>query len=213
MGIYLKPATQEKEMFLKQRNNHLSILILIFIVILPLKLQANSNFITIKKSLNNYLENINNFSANFIQFSGEDISEGFIYIKEQRIKIDYIHPSKITIILAKNKAMYFNKDLNEVEYFNPGKTLGNVFLNIFYNKSFFNKSELYSRENTLVIEKKVKIKEDSRILNIFFETSPLTLRRMQIKNSDESLVLSISNINYNSSFEKNFFSMVNPKLK
>jgi len=47
------------------------------------------------------------------------------------IKTDYFNPSKITIVMAQDKAMYVSYDLREVQYFDPQDSPAGVFINIF----------------------------------------------------------------------------------
>ena len=86
-----------------------------------------------KEKIVNYLKEINNFSSKFIQSENGSLAEGYFHLKNKRLKVEYAKPSQIVIIVAKNKAMYFNKDLEEVEYFNPDKTIAIVFYDVFYN--------------------------------------------------------------------------------
>ena len=67
----------------------------------------------------NYLNELENFSASFIQTDGENLSEGKVYIGEKRIRAEYYSPTKILIILDKDRAMYYNYELEEDEFFNP----------------------------------------------------------------------------------------------
>ena len=198
-------------MFLKLKNKFL---IIIFIFLICEAVFASEEITNTKEKINLYIENFKNLSSEFIQIEGLDISTGFLYIKNKRIKIQYKDPTEIIIILSKNKAMYFNKDLDEVEYFNPKKTIGDVFYNVFYNKNFFNDSVLSHKEKSLEINKKIYIEGEESILKVFFETSPLIIRRVVIEGIQKNkLTLSISNINHSPIFEKNFFSMANPILK
>ena len=45
------------------------------------------------------------------------------YILEQRVRVEYDYPTKILIILDENKAMYYDYELNEDEFFDPKKTI------------------------------------------------------------------------------------------
>ena len=127
-------------MFLKQINRKSIVFVLLLGTLICEQVLAK-DLILKKNSLNNYIKKSNEFSAQFIQASNESLSDGFLYLDRERIKIEYINPSKITIILTESKAMYFNHDLNEVEYFNPTKTIGNIFYQIFYDNNFFKKTQ------------------------------------------------------------------------
>ena len=75
----------------------------------------------ITNELNRYNYELKNSSMSFIQSDGITLEEGKIYIGEERIKVDYFIPNKITIVLPKNKGMYLNHDLEEAQYFKTGK--------------------------------------------------------------------------------------------
>jgi outer membrane lipoprotein-sorting protein len=201
---------QAKEMFLKQINRKLLIHVLFLGALTCSQVLAKDSVLT-KDSLNDYIKKSNKFSAQFIQVSNESLSDGFLYLDKKRIKIEYINPSKITLILTESKAMYFNHDLDEVEYFNPTKTIGNIFYQIFYNNDFFKKTELIIQTNSITAVKDFRVDDEDVILNIYFEQNPLILRKVEIKKNSESIIFSISNINHNPNFNKNFFSMVDPR--
>ena len=44
--------------------------------------------------------------------------------------------------------MYFNVDLQEVEYFNPKNTIADMFFDFFYSKTFLNEGEFISNNNS-----------------------------------------------------------------
>ena len=210
MATYRKQITQAKEMFLKKISRR-SLILVLFLATLICGQVLAKNLIVTGNSLSDYVKKTNEFSAQFIQASNESLSDGFLYLHRKRIKIDYINPSKITLILTQSKAMYFNDDLDEVEYFNPTKTIGNIFYQIFYDNDFFKKSKLLIQTNSITAVKDFKIDGEDVILNIYFEKNPLILRKIEIKKNNENIIFSISNINHNPNFDKNFFSMVDPR--
>ena len=85
-----------------------------------------------KKILTEYFLDFSEFSSSFLQSDQETNEEGKLYIKNQRLRIEYTKPSNIIVVIAKNKAMFYNKDLEEVEYFNPSKTVAEIFRNIYF---------------------------------------------------------------------------------
>ena len=210
MATYRKQITQAKEMFLKKISRR-SLILVLFLATLICGQVLAKNLIVTGNSLSDYVKKTNEFSAQFIQASNESLSDGFLYLHRERIKIDYINPSKITLILTQSKAMYFNDDLDEVEYFNPTKTIGNIFYQIFYDNDFFKKSKLLIQTNSITAVKDFKIDGEDVILNIYFEKNPLILRKIEIKKNNESIIFSISNINHNPNFDKHFFSMADPR--
>lgn len=210
MATSQKQITQAKEMFSKQANKKFLILFSILGTLFCMQVIAN-DLVQTKISLNDYIKKSNEFSAQFIQVSNESLSDGFLYLDRERIKIEYLKPSKITIILTQSKAMYFNHDLDEVEYFNPKNTIGNFFYQIFYDNNFFKETKLIIKTNSIIAEKNIRMDEEDIILKIYFEQNPLILRKIEVKKNNENIIFSILNINHNPVFDKKFFSMADPR--
>ena len=207
MGISLNQIIQEKEVFSKKINNIIIFLCLIFFTYKASF--ANTSRDNVLKQINDIQE----FSSRFIEVNNNSISEGNIYIKNKRIRIDYIKPSKITIILSENKAMYFNKDLEEVEYFNPKNTIANIFYKIFLKKDFFNSYKLTRKENVLILENNLLIDEVASNIKIIFETRPFLIKKIQLSQKNNLIMINIINPNYYPLIDDKFFSMANPLLK
>tara|TARA_X000000950_G_scaffold287187_1_gene398515 strand:- start:1379 stop:1975 length:597 start_codon:yes stop_codon:yes gene_type:complete len=196
-------------MFLKNEK-YLRFLVIVIFLLFSYK----SSFATDNKSeVINYLSSLKYFSASFLQNDGENLSEGKIYIGEKRVRAEYFSPSKILIILDENKAMYYNYELEEDEFFNPKKTNAWFFYNIFRNPIFFEDSFIEIKNNELILEKRGNDNEEKIFLiKVYFEKNPLILRAVEIFMNDEFLKLSIYNHSYNEEFEKSFFKLINPKL-
>ena len=160
-----------------------------------------------------YFKSLNAFSATFIQQNNNELQEGYFYKNDQRIRIDYQNPSKILIIFDQRKAMIYNKDLEEVEYFNPKKTMGNLIFDIFYN-SFIKKFKKHEIEENLA-RFYIDFKDDDEEYNIevVFELNPLQIRLVNIITDEEVISFGLRDHNFNNSFDKKFFSMANPLLK
>ena len=210
MDTYLNQQTQAREVFLKKINK--IFLIKILILILSFQSQANESSEKIKKEFVNYINKFDDFSSNFIQSDNSTIEEGVFYIKNKRIRLDYKKPSKITLIIAHNKAMYFNRDVNEVEYFNPENSIANLLYDFFYDKSFIENTKILDEINRIVIEKEIIIEDKKSKIKIFFENNPLIIRRIELKNEDYSIKFAIINTNFYSNLDKKMFSMINPLI-
>ena len=151
------------------------------------------------------------FSATFLQSSDGMIEEGLLHIQNQRLRIEYISPKKILIILAEDKAMYFNKDLEELEYFNPQKNQAKIFFDIFFKKNYFENSLFSEKEKVVELNKKIFLEGSEVIdLKIIFEKKPTLIRKIEIKNNNEVTTYSISDHNFHPSFDKKMFSMASP---
>ena len=195
-------------MFLKKNK-----LLIIFIFFFTIFLTKNSfSYNEEQKGIIEYLNKLQNFSVFFIQSDGLDISEGQISIGKKRVRVDYSSPSKILIILDKNKAMYYNYDLQEDEFFDPKDTSAWFFFEIFNNMMFLQDSIVTNDKNNLILTKN-GVNDDQRYtLKIYFEDNPLVLRRVDLELDEIFLSLSFFNHDYNAKFDKNAFKLINPSF-
>ena len=160
-----------------------------------------------------HLNSLEYFSASFLQNDGENISEGKVYIGKERIRVEYFSPTKILIILDENKAMYYNYELEEDEFFNPKNTNAWFLYEIFRNPIFFLDSELEVKNNEIIINNNGYDNEGREyLIKVKFEKNPIIIRGVEVLINEDLLKLSIFNHSYNEEFDKNFFKLINPKL-
>lgn len=160
-----------------------------------------------------HLDSLKYFSASFIQNDGDKLSEGSFYIGENRIRVEYTVPEKILIILAKDKAMYYNYELEEDEFFNPKNTSAWFFYDIFRDPLFFEDSKVTNKNNELILQKKgVDTDENNYLIRAYFEVKPTVLRRFEVYVNSEYLEISIYNHNHNEEFNNDFFKLISPVL-
>ena len=200
---------QAKDMFLKNEYKLFCFFIICF-SLLSFNLYSNTND---KAKALEYLNSLKYFSASFLQNDGNTLSEGKIYIGKNRVRAEYDLPSKILIILDQDKAMYFNYELEEDEFFNPKNTDAWFFYDIFRNPFFFENSQIKIKDNELILEKSgVDNEERDFIIKVYFEKSPLVLRGIELIVNKNIVNLSIYNHNYNEDFDKDFFKLISPKF-
>ena len=198
-----------RDMSLKNEKflNYLSIIIFL---LLSQKVQSNTD---IKIKILDHLSSLQNFSASFIQNDGDNLSEGKVYVGEKRVRAEYLYPSKILIILDEDKAMYYNYELEEDEFFNPKNTNSWFFYDIFRNPYFFEDSKITIKNNQIKIEKNGLNNDGVKyIIKVYFENNPMILRKIELTINDDFLQISVFNHNYNEDFDKNFFKLISPKL-
>ena len=206
----------EKEMSLKNSGINLFfikkkyLLLILFLSIFSFFLHANED--QNKERIVLYFENIDEFSSGFIQTQNNDISEGYLYIKNDRLRIDYVLPSNLIFVLKKNKGMFYNPELSEVQYFNTGNSSGEIFFDLFNNKEFIISSSIVSEKLGLSLKKNIMIGDEAYTVKVFFEDSPLELRKIELNNKDEKTSFSIITPNYNPNLDSNLFSLANPLL-
>ncbi len=183
---------------------------LIFLIFLSKNVEANEE---IKGKILNYLNSLKNFSASFIQNDNQNLSEGKVYVGEKRVRAEYLYPTKILIILDHDKAMYYNYELEEDEFFDPKNTNAWFFYDIFRNPYFFKNSNIEIKKNELTLEKKGFNNEQSEyFIRVYFENNPLILRKIDLFLNGELLEIAIFDHNYNENLKSDFFKLINPSL-
>lgn len=160
-----------------------------------------------------YFDDFESFSANFIQVNESTIVEGKFFFNNKRIRVDYLNPSKIILIIDKKKAMYLNIDLEEIQYFNPQESTAEIFYNIFFSKNITNNATIQENSNSIKLIKEIIKKNQKITLKLTFEKKPINLRKIQILTDDEEINFGIFSYNFNPNFDIKFFSMANPLIR
>ncbi len=200
---------QAKDMFLKNENYLFSFFIIVFLLFPHNVFSDEKN----KIKVFDYLNSLKNFSASFLQNDGVSLSEGKVYIGEKRVRAEYFSPTNILVILDKNKAMYYNYELEEDEFFDPKNTNAWFFYDIFMNPVFFEDGLVKIKNNELTIVKRgIYDEEQIYDIELYFENDPLVLRKIEIIINNDKLKLSIFNHSYNEEYDIDFFKLINPKL-
>tara|TARA_Y100001935_G_C17273648_1_gene493409 strand:- start:277 stop:873 length:597 start_codon:yes stop_codon:yes gene_type:complete len=196
-------------MFLKNEKVFCNLLLVVFLLFSCGGALSNSS----KHEVLNHLNSLKYFSASFLQNDGKNLSEGKVYIGKKRVRAEYFSPTKILIVLDKDKAMYYDYELDEDEFFNPKNTNAWFFYDIFRNPIFFEDGLFKVKNNELILEK-TGIDKDNNNFNIrvYFENNPLVLRAVEVFINEEFLRMSIYDHNYNEEFDKDFFKLINPKF-
>ena len=75
-------------------------------------------------------------TSKFIQSSGTSVEEGYIYIDNDKIRLDYFNPDR-TLKISRDKGVYINHELREEEFFSTKELLIKVFYDVFLDENFF----------------------------------------------------------------------------
>ena len=157
-----------------------------------------------------YLTNINEFESKFVQIQENEVQTGSFFKKNNRLRVNYDEPSNIVFVIKKNSAMYYNKNLGEVQYFNTKKNNTKIFFDLFNDINFLDNANFFFKENMFYFSKIIEMSNENSLIKIFFEESPIRLRKIEIQNMEETTTFYINNMNFNPDFEDDFFSLVNP---
>ena len=108
--------------------------------------------------------------------------------------------------------MFYNKDLQEVQYFNPKDTLGQFFLDLFNKEKFLSKTKITHNVGYLYITKQIYLDEILHTINIYFEKNPTQLRKIEVKSKLGEMSFTLLNPNFNPNLQDKIFSLANPIL-
>ena len=189
---------------------------IIILICLLLFLSVKSSLSEEENDLSNFKESLIHykyFSGIITQIQNNQVSIGKINVANERIRLDYIDPSNITIVIKPKKGMYYNSDLDEVEYFNTKNTQAMIFYELFYNDFFLLDFEEVNKKQLLIYKKKQNISDEDILVEIIFEKKPILLREIILKGENTNLKIGLSDHDFNPIFEKKFFSMANPTLR
>tara|TARA_B100001059_G_scaffold74235_1_gene71838 strand:- start:1375 stop:1959 length:585 start_codon:yes stop_codon:yes gene_type:complete len=182
------------------------------LIVLILCFSQNLNAGNLYEKIFNYNDELKNSSANFIQTSINNIEEGIIFFGDERIKINYNKPKKLTIILSDKKGVYINHELKESQFFITKKSYIKIFFDIFQKKNHLKKMSLKEAVDQIVIVEEVYIEGVLYTIKLIYENDPIKLRRLEIISDNEKIQMGFFNHNKENIFDKKFFSMIDPYL-
>ena len=192
----------EKDKYLEKINY------LIFLVIILFSQGLIAE--TLKLKITKYNNDLKNSSALFLQNDGDSLEEGIIYFGIDRIKIDYTKPIKLTLILSEKKGIYTNHELRESQYFNTNKSYIKVFFKILKGDNFLDKPKML--ENFVELNHDFSLNNNIYKIKIIYEYDPIKLRKIIILENNQKIEMGFYNHNNLETYEKKFFSMINPYL-
>ena len=158
----------------------------------------------------NYNEGLKNSSASFIQTDLNQPQEGIIFFGDDRIKISYTKPQKLTIILSKKKGMYVNHNLKESEFFVTKNSYIKFFFDFFQNKNQIKNMVVKQSSGQIEIREKIALENTFFNIKVIYENEPIKLRRLEIVGNDEKIQMGFFEHNKEDIFDKNFFTMIDP---
>ncbi len=195
----------EKDKYLKKIN----FFIIFFLIFFSFKLPAENEIL----KLIDYNQSLKNSSVLILQTSEGSISEGTMFFGEERIRVDYSSPNKITIIMSEKKGAYINHTLQETQFFNTRKSYVRFFFNLLNNNAFINQSEISIFKDTIGIKSVIEVDESLYNINIVYENEPIKLRKIEITNGENKITIGLFNHTVNKQYKEEFFSMIDPYLK
>ncbi len=170
--------------------------------------------------IENYLNNIKQFSANFYQESNEKTAKGRFFLskndKKGKIRIEYQTKPKILIIINGSKLIYQDLELEETSYLDSSTTPASFLLksNISFSDPKVSITDITKNEQEIIISLKQNQKEASQIeARIAFNINPTFLKRIESTNEmGQNVVLRLENIDTLTPISNKLFIAKNQNL-
>ena len=105
---------------------------------------------TYREKVFNYIKKVEEFESRFIQIQENEVQNGSFYKGNNRIRIIYDEPTSIEFVIKKNNAMYFNKNLQEVQYFGTKNNNAKIFFDLFNDLSFLDDANFKNASSILL---------------------------------------------------------------
>jgi hypothetical protein len=195
---------QAKDKFLEKIN------LLIYTFVLCFSHNVYSQ--NIYEKIFNYNDALKNSSASFIQTNKDYLQEGGIFFGDKRIKISYNKPRKLTIILSEKKGIYIDHELKESEFFVTKKSYIKNFFDIFYKKNHMKNMRIKHLNDHIEISERTQLDNTLFHIKLIYENDPIKLRRLEIISDEEKIQMGFFDHNKEDTFDKKFFSMIDPYL-
>ena len=103
--------------------------------------------------------------------------------------------------------------LEEVEYFNPKDTVGQLLLDVFNKKQFLSDAKIFNGKGYIYLTKEFFLSDTLNRVRIYFEKKPFNLKKFEINNDSGITSFTILDPNFNPNLNKKIFSLVNPTLR
>lgn len=170
--------------------------------------------------IENYLNNIKQFSANFYQESNEKTAKGKFFLskndKNGKIRIEYQTKPKILIIINGSKLIYQDLELEETSYIDSSSTPASFLLknNISFSDPKISITNIIKNEQEIIISLKQNQKEQPQIESkIAFNLNPTFLKRIESTNElGQNVILRLENIDTSTPISNKLFIAKNQNL-
>lgn len=161
----------------------------------------------------NFLNNIENLSANFIQISEEQLSEGKFYLKRYKnqsgkMRVEYKNDPKILIIVNGSILNYIDLELEETSELSTNTTPASLLTrpNIKFDAKDVKITRIEKGDNFIKISLMKKNEKNAGEFSLKFQLNPLQFEEMEVKNDlDQVTKVILSDLNFKSAIADSEF--------
>ncbi len=191
-----------------------------FIINLSAKAEENPLLLQYKtelEAIENYLNNIKNLSAKFIQKTGNNIVEGRFYLSRPgKMRVEYTNQPKILIIVNGSVLTYQDLELEETSNLSTNTTPASFLTRP--TISFWAKdvevTKVIKTADSIAVSVIKKNRTEAGEFSLIFKTNPeLGFYKMEVKNDlDQKTSVTLRDVAFDENIDNNLFIIRNKNL-
>ncbi len=168
-------------------------------------------------AIENYLNNIKNLSAKFVQKSSGGLVEGKFYLSRPgKMRVEYADQPKILIVVNGSVLSYKDLELDEVSNIGTNTTPASFLTrpNISFSAKDVEVTSVIKTTESITVSVIKKNRTEAGEFSLTFKTSPaLGFAKMEVKNDlGEKTTVSLREVNFPESLSDNLFVIRNTNL-
>ncbi len=162
------------------------------------------------QQVENYLNNIKNLSAKFVQESAEgNLVEGnFLLSRPGKMRIEYNAQPKVIVVVNGTVLSYFDVELDEISRLSTNKTPASFLTreNISFSAKDVEITNVKKTAGQIKISVMKKNRKEAGEFSLIFSTNPLRFDKMEVKNDlDQTIRVTLSDIDFISPISDKMF--------
>lgn len=160
-----------------------------------------------------FLNNIINLKASFIQTIEDSSVEGIFYLSRNKesagkMRIEYLAQPKVVIVVNGSILTYHDIELDEISRLSTNTTPASFLTrpNIAFNSKDIEITNIEKNQDLIKISLLKKNRKDAGEFSLIFKNNPLEFVKMEVKNDlGQVISVSLKNIEFPSSIPNKFF--------
>jgi outer membrane lipoprotein-sorting protein len=162
------------------------------------------------QEVENYLNNIKNLSAKFVQESAEgNLVEGkFLLSRPGKMRIEYSAQPKVILVVNGAVLSYFDVELDEISRLSTNTTPASFLTreNISFGAKDVEITNVKKTADQIKISVMKKNRKEAGEFSLIFSTNPLRFDKMEVKNDlDQTIRVTLSDIDFISQISDKMF--------
>jgi outer membrane lipoprotein-sorting protein len=162
------------------------------------------------QQVENYLNNIKNLSAKFVQESAEgNLVEGkFLLARPGKMRIEYSAQPKVIVVVNGTVLSYFDVELDEISRLSTNTTPASFLTreNISFSAKDVEITNVKKTTQQIKISVMKKNRKEAGEFSLIFSTNPLRFDKMEVKNDlDQTIRVTLSDIDFISPISDKMF--------